>query len=127
MCAYARGMTRLRDPRGCAALVLAIGLLGLVAASRSSAEHPVVGSSPADAVAIESIPTLLVTTSDRPVLSLRMRLGEGQRALWLMTVNAPAIAAPAWGESVRSPASVLSAGPVAQGLAGRGPPSATNG
>lgn len=123
MHAYAHGMTRLRDPRGRAALVLAIGLLGLVAASHSNTEHRVSGSSPAAAVAIESVPTLLVTASDRPVLSLRMRLDEGQRSLWLMTVNAPAIAAPAWGESVRSSASVLSAGSVAQGLAGRGPPS----
>lgn len=128
MCAYARGVTRLGDSRGRAALVLAIALLGLVAASLSSAQHPVVGSSPAGAVAIESIPTLLVTSSDRPVLSRHTRLGEGQRALWVMAVNDPAMGKP--GSvlgSVRSSPSVLSAGLVAQGLTGRGPPSSTNG
>jgi hypothetical protein len=126
--AYARGVTRLGDPRGRAALLLALALLGLVAASRSSAQHPVVGSSPADGVAIESVPTLLVTASDRPVLSQHVRLGEVQRTLWLMTVSAPTVGVPASvPRSVRSSPSVLSAGLVAQGLTGRGPPSSTNG
>jgi hypothetical protein len=120
-------VTRLGDSRGRAALVLAIALLGLVGASLSSAQHPVVGSSPAGTVTIESVPTLLVTASDRPVLSQHMRLGEGQRALWVMTVNDPAMAEPASVlGSVRFSPSVLSAGLIAQGLTGRGPPSSTN-
>jgi hypothetical protein len=126
--AYARGVTRLGDPRGRAALLLALALLGLVAASRSSEQHPVVGSSRADGVAIESVPTLLVTASDRPVFSQHVRLGEGQRELWLMTVSAPTVGVPASVlGSVRSSPSVLSAGLVARGLTGRGPPSSTIG
>jgi hypothetical protein len=78
-------------------------------------------------VAIESVPTLLVTVSDRPVLSQHMRLDEGQRALWLMTVTALAIGVPASvPRSVRSSPSVLSAGLVAEGVTGRGPPSWIN-
>jgi hypothetical protein len=124
--AYARGVTPLGDPGARAALLLALALLGLVPASPS--QHPVVDSSPADGVAIESVPTLLVTVSDRPVLSQHMRLGEGQRVLWLMTVSAPTVGVPASVlGSVRSSPSVLSAGLVAQGLTGRGPPSSTNG
>jgi hypothetical protein len=126
--AYARGVTPLGDLGGRAALLLALAFLGLVPASPSSAQHPVVDSSPADGVAIESVPTLLVTVSDRPVLSQHMRLAEGQRALWLMTVSAPTVGVPASVlGSVRSSPSVLSAGLVAQGLTGRGPPSSTNG
>lgn len=120
-------MTGLGDPRGRAAVLLALALLGLVPASRPSAQHPVVDSSPADSVAIESVPTLLVTSSDRPVLSQHMRLDEGQRALWLMTVSAPVGVPATVPRSVRSSPSVLSAGLVAQGLTGRGPPSSSNG
>lgn len=124
--AYARGVTRLGASRWCSAPVLALALLTWSAASGSSAEHIVVPSSPADAVAIESVPTLLVTTSDRPVSYLLRKLGEGQRALSIMAVS-PAIGVPATvARNVRSSRSVLSAGPVAQGLAGRGPPSFGN-
>lgn len=126
--AYARVMTRLRDPRGRAALVLVIALLGLVTAWRSSTDRAVVGSSQADAMAIESVPTVLVTTSDRPGHSLHMRPGEGQRALGVMTVSAPTVGVPASvPRSVGSSPSVLSAGLVAQWFAGRGPPSPING
>jgi hypothetical protein len=125
--AYSRGVTGLGFRRRRAAFVLALVLLWWVAASRSSAEHPVVHSSPPEAGAIESLPTLLVTTSDRPVLSLHARLVEGQRALWVMAVSVPAIGAPASVlASVRPSPSILAAGPVAQGLAGRGPPLSTN-
>jgi hypothetical protein len=124
--AYSLGVTRLGDPRGCAALAVA-ALLGWVAAPPSSAEHPVVRSEPADAEAIESVPAPLVTTSGRPVFSLHARLGESHRALWDMPVKVPAIGAPAsLLGSVRPSSSILSAGPVAQGLAGRGPPSSTS-
>jgi hypothetical protein len=126
--AYSLGVTRLGGPRGCAALAVALALHGWVAAPASSAEHPVVRSEPADAEAIESVPAPLVTTSGRPVLSLHARLGESQRALWDMPVKVPAaIGAPAsLLGSVRPSSSILSAGPVAQGLAGRGPPSSTS-
>jgi hypothetical protein len=77
-----------------------------------------------DPVAIESFPTLLVTTGDRPDRSLHTRLGDDQRALWVMTVSVPSTRAPASvRESVRSFPSIFSVGPVAPGLAGRGPPS----
>lgn len=123
---YCLGVTRLGAPRGRVSLVLALGLLGWVAASRSI-PHPVVRSSPPGAQAIESVPTLLVTASDRPALSPRARLGESQRALWAMAVGVSTIGASASVlGSVRSSPSILSAGPVAQGLAGRGPPSSTN-
>jgi hypothetical protein len=125
--AYSRGVTRLGGPPGRAALVLALAIIGWVAASRSSAEHPVVRSSPADSEVIESDPTLLVTTFARPAVSVHVRLGESQRALWAMTLAVPTIgpAASVLG-SVRSSPSILSAGPVAHGLAGRGPPPSTN-
>jgi hypothetical protein len=122
-----RGVIRLDASRWCTALVLVIALLTWSAASESSAEHFVAPSSPADPVAIESVLTLLVTTSDRPVLSLHTKLDEGQRELWFMTVRVPTIGAPASVVgSVRLLPSVLSAGPAAQGLAGRGPPSPGN-
>jgi len=126
--AYARCVTRLDDLRGRAALLLALALIGLVPASRSSAQHPVAGSSPAHGVAIESVPTLLVTASDRPVLSQHLRIDDGQRPLWLMTLSAPTVgvSASVLGR-IRSSPSVLSPGLVAQGLTGRGPPSSTNG
>jgi hypothetical protein len=125
--AYARGVTRLDGPRGRAALVVALALLGWVAASQSSPEDPLVRSSSADAERIESIPTLFVTASGRPVLPLHTRLDESQRALWVVTASVPAIeaSASAAGNLHFSP-SILSAGPVAQGLAGRGPPSLTD-
>jgi hypothetical protein len=123
MRAYASRVTRLGALR-CTALVLALALLAWSAASGSRAGHLVTPSSPADAAAIESGPTLLTATSDRPVLSQRTRLGGGQRELWFMTVGVPTIGPPASmsGSAHLSP-SVLSAGPVAHGLAGRGPPS----
>jgi hypothetical protein len=125
--AYSLGVTRLGGPRGCAALAVALALHGWVAAPPSSAEHPVVRSEPGDAEAIESVPAPLVTTSGRPILSLHARLGESHRALWDMPVNVPAIRAPAsLLGSVPPSSSILSAGPVAQGLAGRGPPSSTS-
>jgi hypothetical protein len=125
--AYSLGVTRLGGPRGCAALAVALALHGWVAAPASSAEHPVVRSEPADAEAIESVPAPLVTTSGRPILSLHARLGESHRALWDMPVKVPAIGGPAsLLGSVRPSSSILSAGPVAQGLAGRGPPSSTS-
>jgi hypothetical protein len=125
--AYARGVTRVGGPRARAAVALALALLGWVVAPRSSPEHPLVASSPADAARIESVPTLLVTTSSRPVPPLHTRFGESQRALWVITVSVPAIGAPALASGrVHFSPSILSAGPVAHGLAGRGPPSSTD-
>jgi hypothetical protein len=125
--AYARGVTRLDGARGRVALLLVLALFGWVAVSQSSPEHPLVRSSLADAERIESVSTLLVTTSGRRVLPPHTRLGESQRALWVITVSAPAIwaSASSLGRVHFSP-SILSAGPVAQGLAGRGPPSSTD-
>jgi hypothetical protein len=124
--AYASRVTRLGALR-CTALVLALALFAWSAASGSRAGHLVTPSSPADAAAIGSGPTLLAATSDRPVLSQRTRLGEGQRGLWFMTVGAPTIGASAsMVGSTRLSPSVFSAGPVAHGLAGRGPPSSGN-
>jgi hypothetical protein len=125
--AYSLGVTRLGGWRGRAALVLALALLGWIAAARSIEEHPTARSSPAGAEVIEPVPTLLVTTSNRPVLSPHARLGESHRVPWAKTVRVPVIGAPASVlGSVRSSPSILSAGPVAQGLSGRGPPSSTN-
>jgi hypothetical protein len=125
--AYARGVTRLDDPRGRAALVLVLALFGWVAVPRSSPEHPLVRSSLADAERIESVSTLPVTTSGRRVLLPHTRFGESQRALWVRRVSVAAIGAPASAlRRVHFSPSILSAGPVAQGLAGRGPPSSTD-
>jgi len=93
------------------------------AASGSSSKDLGVLSSPANAASIESVLTVFVATSDRPVLSVHPKLGEGQHGPWFTPVRVPTIGAPASvSESVRLSPSVLSAGPVAQGLAGRGPP-----
>ena len=124
--AYARTVIRLDGPPWRAALVLALALFGWVAAPRSSAEHPVGRSLPPVASAIESFPSALGTASDRPIRSLHTRLGEGQRALWGMTVGVPAMAPLSVGRNLRSSPSILSAGPIALGLAGRGPPSSIN-
>jgi hypothetical protein len=125
--AYCPGVTRLGGPRRRATLMLALALLGWVAASRSIAEHPVVQSSPPDAQAIESVPTPLVTASGRLALSPHARLGESQRSLWATTEGVLSIrASTSVLGSVRYSPSILSAGPVAQGLAGRGPPSSTH-
>jgi hypothetical protein len=117
---------RLDGPRGRVALVLALALVGWVAVSRPSAERPFAHSFASDPVAIESFPTLLVTTAERPDRALHTRLGEGQD-LWVITVSASATRAPAWvHRSIRSSPLILTAGLVAQGLAGRGPPSTAN-
>ena len=119
-------MIRLDGPPWRAALVLALALFGWVAAPRSSAEHPVGRSLPPVASAIESFPSALGTASDRPSRSFNPRLGEGQRALWIATVSVPGMAPISVPRSLRSSPSILSAGPIALGLAGRGPPSSTN-
>lgn len=127
MRAYARGVTRLDGPCGRAALVLVLALFGRIAVPQSNPDHPLVRSSLADAERIESVSTLLVTTSGRRVLPPYTRFGESQRALWVIALNVHAIGASAasLGRVHFSP-SILSAGPVAQGLAGRGPPSSTD-
>jgi len=117
---------RLDGPPWRAALVLALALFGWVAAPRSSAEHPVGRSLPPVASSIESFPTALGTTSDRPTRSLHTRSDEGHRAFWIMTVSVPGMAPLSMPRSLLSSPSVLSAGPIALGLAGRGPPSSTN-
>jgi hypothetical protein len=117
---------RLDGPPWRAALVLALAVFGWVAAPRSSAEHPVGRSFPPVASSIESIPTALGTASDRPTRSLHTRFDEGNRSLWIMTVSVPAIALLSDRRSLRPSPSILSAGPIALGLAGRGPPSSTN-
>jgi hypothetical protein len=124
--AYACSVIRLDGPPWRAALVLALALFGWVAVPRSSAEHPVGHSLPPVASAIESFPSALGTVSDRPIRSLHTRLGDGQRALWIMTVSVPGMAPLSAPRSLRSSPSILSAGPIALGLAGRGPPSSTN-
>ena len=124
--AYARSVIRPDGPPWRAALVLALALFGWVAAHRSSAEHPVGRSLPPVASAIESFPSVLGTASDRPLRSFSPRLSEGQRALWITTVSVPGMAPFSVPRSVRSSPSILSAGPIALGLAGRGPPSSTN-
>jgi len=117
---------RLDGPPWRAVLVLALALFGWVAAPRSSAEHPVGSSMPPVASAIESFPSVLGAASDRPLRSFSPRLGEGQRAIWIATVSLPGMAPLSVPKSVRSSPSILSAGPIALGLAGRGPPSSTN-
>ena len=119
-------MTRLDGPPWRAALVIALALFGWFAAPRSSAEQPVGHSLPPVASAIESLPSVLGAASDRPIRSLHTRFGEGQRALWIMTVSVPATASLSVRRSFRSPPSFLSAGPIALGLAGRAPPSSIN-
>ena len=120
-------MTRLDASRWPTALGLTLALLAWSAESRSTEEPRVDPSSQPDAVAIGSVPKMLVTTSDRPVPSPHSRLDEGQRGLGLMAMTVANIVAPASAlGSVRLSPSVFSAGPVALGLAGRGPPSSGN-
>jgi hypothetical protein len=124
--AYARSVIRLDGPPWRAALVLALAVFGWVAAPRSSAEHPVDRSLPPVASAIESFPSVVGTASDRPLRSFNPRPTEGQRAFWITTVSVPGMAPLSVPRSLRSSPSILSAGPIALGLAGRGPPSSTN-
>jgi hypothetical protein len=117
-------MTRRGGLRVRPALVLALALLSWIAASRSSmGDHPLASSSRADAEAIESVPTPLVPMSDRQILSPGGRSGESPSVLSVIAVSSSAVgAAAAIQASVRSSPSFFSAGPLAQGLAGRGPP-----
>jgi hypothetical protein len=125
--AYACDVTLQDASRRSIVLGLALALLAWGAATRSTAESRVDTSSSSVAVAIESVPRMLVTTSDRPVLSAHSRLEERQRGLGLSTLDVSNIGASALvSASVRLSSSVFSAGPVAQGLAGRGPPSFGN-
>src|SRR5688500_11573567 len=125
--AYACDVTLQDASRRSIVLGLALALLAWGAATRSTAESRVDTSSSSGAVAIESVPRMLVTTSDRPILSAHSRLEERQSGLGLITMDVSDIDASASVlASVRLSPSVFSAGPVAQGLAGRGPPSSGN-
>jgi hypothetical protein len=103
--------------------VLAAAVLVLVVGTRSSTDNLDFDSA-SNAAEIESVQSLILATSDRPILSSHAKLSEGQRGLWVTTPIRPAInpAVSVLG-SVHSSPLMLSAGPVADGHSGRGPPS----
>jgi hypothetical protein len=105
-------------------IVLAAAVLVLVVGTRSSTDNLDSDSAASHASEIESVPSLILVTSDRPILSSHAKLSEGQRGLWVTTPIRPAVnpALSVLG-SVHSSPLMLSAAPVADGHSGRGPPS----
>jgi len=103
---------------------MAAAVLVLVVGTRWSTDNFDVDPAASHAAEIESVPSLILATSDRPILSSHAKLSEGQRGLWVTTPIRPAVnpAVSVLG-SVHSPPLMLSAGPVADGQSGRGPPS----
>ena len=105
---------------------MGVVLVAWVAASRANAEHLVAPSSPAKAEAVESGTSSLIMTSDRPVLSGTRKLGERQRVLSVTRASAAGVEASVFvGSHLLDSPSLISVGPFAFGLAGRGPPGLT--
>jgi hypothetical protein len=105
-------------------IVLAAAVFVSVVGTRSSTDNLDVDSAATHAAEIESVPSLILATSDRSILSSHGKLRESQRGLWVTTPIRPVInAAVSVLGSVHSSPLMLSAGPVAEGHSGRGPPS----
>jgi len=123
-CAYARDVTRPGDARRHLTIVLAAAVLVLVVGTWSSTDNLDFDSAASHAAEIESVPSLILATSDRPILSSHAKHSESQRGLWVTTPIRPAVnpAVSVLG-SVHSSPLMLSAGPLADGHSGRGPPS----
>jgi hypothetical protein len=117
-------MTRLEGVRGRTVVLVSVALLAWTAASRSGADPLLAEPAPLDGTpAIESVPAPLVTTSDRPVIAGSGKRTDGHRALALAVGILDGVVASipvAW--DVRLSRSLTAAGPVAFGLARRGPP-----
>ena len=120
-------MIRLAGVRGRTVVLFSVALLAWTAVSRSGADRLLAPSAAPDrTVAIESVPTPLVMTSDRPVITGSGRRTEGSRALSLAVAALDGVVASiplAW--DVRHPRSLTAGGPLAFGLARRGPPTPT--
>lgn len=115
-------MTRPGDARRHLTIVLAAAVLVLVVGTRST-DNLDFDPAASHAAEIESVPSLILATSDRPILSSHAKPSEGQRGLWVTTPIRPAInpAVSVLGSVHASPL-MLSAGPVADGHSGRDPP-----
>ena len=123
-CAYSRDVTHPGGARRRLSMILAAAVLASVVGTRSFTDKLDVDSAATHAAAIESVPGVILATSDRLILSSHAKLSEGQRGVWITTSIRPAInpAASMLG-SVHSSPLMLSPGPVAAGHSGRGPPS----
>jgi hypothetical protein len=117
-------VSRFQGVRGRSVVLVSVALLAWTAASRSGADPLFAASAAPDrTAAIESVPAPLVTTSDRPVIAGSGKRADGHRALSLAVGVLDGVVASipvAW--DVRLTRSLIGAGPVAFGLARRGPP-----
>ena len=117
-------MTRLRTLGRRTLAAVSVALLVWIAATRSTSA-PLVsgGSAPQGNGAIESVPTVPVTVSDRPLFSDGARRAEGPRLLATSTGSVHRLSAlVSTGDDLVGSPSLLLAGPMALGVARRGPP-----